>query len=191
VHPRASRIMRPRPTAWWLAGLLAILALSPLGAADSLLARSQRAPEPADSAALRAAAAESSGTGAAGEQQLIRARAVFETVAIAWEAADHATLAELVAPEGVRIAVMPRPERENQYSPSQAFYFFKNLFRSTRTDTFSFRRIQQEAEGGVVHAVADWSYRRAGADVLVQDRLFFTLTEGRSGWGLSEIRAVR
>jgi hypothetical protein len=183
--------MTPRPAVWRLAGLLAILALPVLVGADGLLARPQQALEPADSAAPRAAAAESSGVRAADEEPLVKARAVFETVAIAWEAADHATLAELVAPEGVRIAVMPRPERENQYSPSQAFYFFKNLFRSTRTDTFSFRRIQQEAEGGVVHAVADWSYRRAGADMLVQDRLFFTLTEGRSGWGLSEIRAVR
>jgi hypothetical protein len=180
-----------RSAAWRLASLLAILALPTLGGAGSPLARAERRPEPADSAALRAVAAESSGTESAAEQKLVRARAVFATVATAWEAADHAALAELVAPEGVRIAVMPRPERENQYSRSQAFYFFKNLFRSTRTDTFSFRRIQQEAEGGVVHAVADWSYRRAGADVLVQDRLFFTLTEGRSSWGLSEIRAVR
>lgn len=157
----------PRPSAAWL--VLLALALP----------------------AVAAAQADSAGVTETEPGRRVHPRVVFDAVAVAWEAADHAALAEMVAPEGVRIAIAPQPERETDYSPSQAFYFFKSLFRSTRTDSFAFRRIRKEAGGGLVHAVADWSYRRAGGDAPVQDRLFFTLTQGRSGWGLSEIRAVR
>jgi hypothetical protein len=162
----AGRRARHRIPAW-LALLLVVLPAGAAGQADSA---GVAEPEPG---------------------RRVHPRVVFDAVAVAWEAADHAALAEMVAPEGVRIAIAPQPERETDYSPSQAFYFFKSLFRSTRTDSFAFRRIRKEAGGGLVHAVADWSYRRAGGETPVQDRLFFTLTQGRSGWGLSEIRAVR
>ena len=119
------------------------------------------------------------------------AHAVFEAISEAWSAEDHAALAKLIAPDGVRIAIVLQPERDSLYSPSQAFYFFKSLFQSDLTDVFRFRRWQNEAASGRMHAVADWQYRRAGSDSVVAERLFFTLTDGRAGWGLSEIRTIR
>jgi hypothetical protein len=119
------------------------------------------------------------------------ARPVFELITDAWLVGDHTLLSESVSPEGVLIAVLPQLDRENLYSSSQAFYFFKNLFQSTRTDSFEFRRLQDKAEAGLAHAVAIWRYRRTGSNAINSERLFFTLTHGRTGWGLSEIRTLR
>jgi hypothetical protein len=119
------------------------------------------------------------------------ARTVFTAVSEAWLAEDHTMLARLVAPAGVRIAISPTQDRENMYSPSQAFYFFKSLFQTTHTTDFLFRRLQREAAGSTVHAVVDWRYQRGGADAVHLERLFFTLTRLRTGWGLAEIRAIR
>ena len=116
---------------------------------------------------------------------------VYAIIADAWLAEDHKKLAEVVAEDGVVIAIAPDRKRDSRYSPDQAFYFFKNLFQFAHTDSFEFRRLQDEEEGGVIHAVADWKYRRTGSEALVGERFIFTLTSSTSGWGLIEIRAIR
>jgi hypothetical protein len=118
-------------------------------------------------------------------------RIVLDGIVSAWLAGDHTALSAAISPEGVLIAIAPQADRENLYSPSQAFYFFKNLFHSTRTDSFRILRQQDQADAGLIHAIADWHYRRTGSDAAVSERLFFTLSRVRTGWGLTEIRAVR
>ncbi len=140
--------------------------------------------------ALVAAAAGGGSPGvAAGETT--GARPVFETISRAWQTEDHAALAGLVAEEGVEIAITAQTGARNHYSSRQAFYFFKNLFRSTRTDAFRFSLLREDPEAGLVHAVADWSYRRSDSDDAQSERLFFTLKQGDSKWGLTAIRAIR
>lgn len=119
------------------------------------------------------------------------AHQMYAIIADAWLAQDHKQLAEVVAEDGVVIAIAPDRKRDSRYSPDQAFYFFKNLFQFAHTDSFEFRRLQDEEEGGVIHAVADWKYRRTGSEALVGERFIFTLTSSTSGWGLIEIRAIR
>jgi len=116
---------------------------------------------------------------------------VFAAISQAWLAGDHTALAEMVAPAGVQIAINRVPERDNHYSPDQAFYFFKNLFQSARTDSFRFSRFQDEPVGELVHAVAEWEYRRARADDSIAERLVFTLSRTPTGWELAGIRAIR
>lgn len=116
---------------------------------------------------------------------------VFAALAAAWRDEDHETLAELVADDGVAIAITPDRERDTHYSPDQAFYFFKNLFKSSDTDTFQYLRQQNQNEGGLVHAVVDWSYHRTGGEKVIGERLVIKLTHDADGWGLSEIRAIR
>jgi hypothetical protein len=116
---------------------------------------------------------------------------LFETIGAAWMAGDHTALAGAVSAEGVLIAIAPQMDRENVYSRSQSFYFFKNIFQTTQTDTFEFQRVQEEADEGLVHAVAKWKYRRTGSDAIFSERLFITLARGRDGWGLSEVRTLR
>jgi hypothetical protein len=118
-------------------------------------------------------------------------RHVLVVIGEVWLAEDHAALSRLVAQAGVKIAIAPEPDRDNVYSRSQAFYFFKNLFRSTKTDSFAFRRVQEEAEGELVHAVALWRYQRSSSNANKMERLFFTLTREQAGWRLSEIRSLR
>lgn len=115
----------------------------------------------------------------------------FAAIAEAWFDEDHTTLSQLVADEGVRIAIAPDPKRDSQYSPSQAFYFFKSLFQSSETDSFEFRRLQNDSESGSVHAMVEWLYHREGSDKPVHERLFFTLSQEQAGWGVTSIRAVR
>lgn len=118
------------------------------------------------------------------------ARAVLEAVARAWQAEDHAVLSGLVAEEGVEIA-MAQTGARNHYSGRQAFYYFKNLFRTTDTDAFRFSLFREDSEVGLVQAVADWSYRRTGAEGAQNERLFFTLKQAEAKWGLTAIRALR
>jgi hypothetical protein len=119
------------------------------------------------------------------------ARSALEAVARAWEAGDHAALSELVAEEGVEIAITAETGARNHYSGRQAFYFFRNLFRTTETDAFRFSLLREDHDSGLVQAVADWSYRRTGADNQQNERLFLTWKQGDAKWGLIAIRAVR
>mgnify|MGYP001036300364 CR=1 FL=1 len=118
------------------------------------------------------------------------AQDAFSAIARAWLVEDHAALANLIAPDGAEIALGPRPGAR-RYSASQAFYFFKTLFRSTDTDAFRFSLQRSESDAALAHAVADWSYRRAGQEGARVERLVFTLARGETGWGLTDIHAIR
>jgi hypothetical protein len=177
-----------RVTGWRLsavgAGVCLTLLLIGLGLAG---AQTVRKIEPAASDTLQSV---SLSKGAAIER-MEAIRSAFVAIAEAWSAEDHTMLSELVAEEGVRIAIAPDPKRDSQYSPSQAFYFFKSLFQSSETDSFEFRRLQNDSESGSVHAMVDWLYHREGSDKPVRERLFFTLSQEQAGWGVTSIRAVR
>ncbi|MHB8080319.1 MAG: nuclear transport factor 2-like protein [Candidatus Krumholzibacteriia bacterium] len=120
----------------------------------------------------------------------VPARPTLDALARAWEAEDHGALAARVAPDGVDIAFGQGGAR-NHYSASQAFYFFKNLFQSTETVSFRVSLLNDEAQTGLVHAVADWTRRRSGESGAVPERLVITLARGEAGWGLTGIRAIR
>ena len=135
-------------------------------------------------AARDVAAATGSGSPAAAP------RPVFDALARAWNAEDHAALAARIAADGVDIALGPGGAR-NHYSPSQAYYFFKNLFQTTETDGFRCTLLSEEPEAGLVHAVAEWSRRRAGEEGATVERLIITLARGETGWGLAGIRTIR
>jgi hypothetical protein len=126
-----------------------------------------------------------------GDRQDRAARDLFAAIARAMTDSDHEALAALVADQGVTIAMSPDPDRDSHYSPSQAYYFFRNLFQSARSESFRFSRLQDGAEGGRIHGVADWSYRRTGAEETSSERLIFTIILTESRWGLAEIRAIR
>ena len=118
-------------------------------------------------------------------------REAFTAIAQAWLDEDYTALAAMIAEDGVVIAIAPDPERDRHYSPDQAYYFFKNLFQSSSTDSFDFRRWQEKGAGSLVHGVADWNYHRAGSEAKIGERFIFTLTHSKSGWGLTEIRTIR
>jgi len=155
--------------------------------ADEVLAQSARQLEGKESPPLQSLQLENDPSATDDDT----AHDIFAALAQAWQQEDHASLADLVAREGVEIAIAPDQERDTHYSPDQAFYFFKNLFQSSDTDSFKYLRLQHQNRGGLVHAVADWSYRRPGGDAVVGERLVVKLTHDASGWGLSEIRAIR
>ncbi|MFO7655345.1 MAG: hypothetical protein R6X25_16210 [Candidatus Krumholzibacteriia bacterium] len=119
-----------------------------------------------------------------------QAAATLHALAGHWRIEDHAALAELVASEGVRIAIGPVPDRENLYSPSQSFYFFKNLFQDLESEAFVVET-QQDGDQGRAHAVARWRFRRSGADRTEEMRLVISLVRGPDGWAVGEIRALR
>ena len=126
-----------------------------------------------------------------GTERGLAAKLSFTKIEQGFADSDHAMLADLVAEQGVTIVLSPDPERDSHYSPSQAYYFFRNLFQTSRTESFRFSRLQDGAGGGRIHGVADWRYRRSGTDDIAGERLIITITETESGWGLAEIRAIR
>jgi len=166
----------------WLVILMAIASLPSFAAAQQA-----REVKPDEVPPLQRVELESDPAATDGET----AHDVFAALAVAWRNEDHDALAELVAADGVEIAITPDRERDTHYSPDQAFYFFKNLFKSSDTDTFQYLRQQNQNEGGLVHAVVDWSYHRPGGEKVIGERLVVKLTHDADGWGLSEIRAIR
>lgn len=145
-------------------------------------------------AAILALAAGSAGTAAsaapAGRRDAQEsAGAVFTRVAAAFEDGDAGALAALVHPEGLRVT--GHNERAGEYSPSQAVYFFRNLFQSHRTLLFAFRKTQDDASGGYARGMADWKRRRLDSERVIEQQLVLVLTQDDGRWRLSEINMIR
>jgi hypothetical protein len=118
------------------------------------------------------------------------ASATVRAIATYWRSEDHSALADLVAAAGARIAIGPNPERENLYTPSQSFYFFKNLFQALETEEFA---VETSQAGGddQAHALVRWRARRTGSENTEESRLVISLVRGPKGWAVTEIRTLR
>lgn len=114
---------------------------------------------------------------------------VFSRLAAGFEAGDAGALAALVHSEGLRVT--GHSERSGEYSPSQAVYFFRNLFQSQRTLVFAFRRTQDDAPGGIARALADWKRRRIDSERVVEQQLVLVLSRDDGQWRLTEINMIR
>ncbi|MBE0565838.1 MAG: hypothetical protein IH621_07785 [Krumholzibacteria bacterium] len=117
------------------------------------------------------------------------ARAIYELVRRAFEDGDQQIMADLVHADGLRVRRGGGDLRETTYSPSQAFYYFKNLFQVERTVTFTFLRME-EADGGRVHAMATWVHRRPGDAADREVQLVFVLSRQGPTWRLAEITTI-
>lgn len=116
---------------------------------------------------------------------------VFARIARAWQNADERALADLVHPDGLRVTGEEVQARSLTYSPSQAFYYFKNLFQSDRTISFEFQRHQDPSAGERVHGLAVWQHGRPGSADDKSLKLVFVLIRSQERWMLSEITAIR
>ena len=116
---------------------------------------------------------------------------VFGMIAAAWEAADQQALADLVHESGLTVTSGDAPDRTTRYSPSQAFYYFKNMFQTHRTLQVSFDKMQDASAGDRVHGMAIWKRRRPDSDKIQELKLVCVL--GRQGdvWRLTEINKIR
>lgn len=117
--------------------------------------------------------------------------ATFEAIREAWVREDQEVLAELVHDDGLQINNPATSNRYVSYSPSQSFYYFKNLFQTHDTDAFILSRVQETADAPRVHALAMWHRHRAGSTREETLRLMIVLTREGDGWGLAEINTIR
>ncbi len=116
-------------------------------------------------------------------------QAVFTRVSQAWRAGDQKALASLIHPDGLVIINGGHTEKAVNYSPSQAFYYFRNLFLNRHTLTFAMTRIQKSPQGDRVHGLASWestttSGRRSS-------RLVIVLARHQGHWYLNEITTIK
>lgn len=118
-------------------------------------------------------------------------RRVFGQIVQAWEDGDEQTLADLVGAEGLRVTNGYAEERVSHYSPSQAYYFFRNMFQSHRTLVFEFEMMQDAAAGARVHGVATWKRRRPDSEVIQVIKLVCILDQQDGHWKLAEINTIR
>lgn len=116
---------------------------------------------------------------------------VFGMIAAAWEAADQQALADLVHESGLTVTSGGSSDRTTRYSPSQAFYYFKNMFQTHRTLMVSFDTMQDASAGDRVHGMALWKRRRPDSEKIQEVKLVCVL--GRQGdvWRLTEINKIR
>jgi hypothetical protein len=118
-------------------------------------------------------------------------RSVFGRIAVAWEEGDQQALADLVHEAGLRVTSGGNPERSTHYSPSQAFYYFKNLFQKYRTLLLTFDKMQDATAGDRVHGMAVWERRRPDSERIQEVKLVFVLARQDDRWQLVEINKIR
>ncbi len=116
---------------------------------------------------------------------------VFAEIARAWEEADQRALADLVHESGLTVGTGGDPERSTHYSPSQAFYYFKNVFQSHRTLIFTFDKTQDASAGNRVHGMAVWQRRRPDSEKIQEMKLVCVLAKQGDRWWLAEINKIR
>lgn len=118
-------------------------------------------------------------------------RAVFGEIARAWEAADEEALTALIHPDGLSLTSGRANERATHYSPSQAYYFFRNTFKTYRTLLFEFEMTQDTTAGSRVHGVAVWKRRHPDSTEIEAVRLVCVLVRLGDRWQLAEINTIR
>ncbi len=125
-----------------------------------------------------------------GREERVQVRAVFERIAVAWGEADERGLADLVHGDGLRV-VAGGDDRDSRYSPSQAYYYFQNLFRSHRTISFEYRMMQDRGDSDHARAMAHWQRRRTDSEVVQELKVICVLTRDGGNWRLSELTLIR
>ena len=118
-------------------------------------------------------------------------QAVFDLIARAWQDGEQQILADLVHRDGLKVTTGGDPERTTQYSHSQAFYYFKNVFQTHRTLVFSFEKVQDASAGDRVHGMAVWKRRRPDSEVIQELKLVCVLARQDDQWRLVEINKIR
>lgn len=116
-------------------------------------------------------------------------RAVFAGIAAAFETSEASPLASLVHPDGLRVT--GHGERTSHYSPSQAVYFFRNLFEGQRTLLFSFLKSQDDARGDHARGMATWKRRRLDSERVIEVQLVIVLARDGDHWRLAELNIIR
>ncbi len=119
------------------------------------------------------------------------ADSLFSLIAEAWNADDEGFLASIVHPDGVRINTGGKVDRLTRYSPSQAFYFFKNLFQKRKTSEFSFLRVQENDDQDRSHAWAIWVWQQDSQKQAQEEEFIFVLQFKQDRWFLSEINSIK
>jgi len=118
-------------------------------------------------------------------------REVFGDIARAWEEGDEQALAALIHEDGLRVTNSQAGKRVSNYSPSQAYYFFRNLFQSHRTLLFEFEMMQDATAGARVHGMATWKRRRPDSEKIQSIKLVCILIQQDDLWKLAEINTIR
>jgi len=118
-------------------------------------------------------------------------RVVFGRIVEAWEDGDEQTLADLIHEDGLRVTTSAAGERVSNYSPSQAYYYFRNLFQSHRTLLFEFEMMQDATAGARVHGMATWKRRRPDSEIIQIVKLVCILVQQDEQWKLAEINTIR
>ncbi len=116
-------------------------------------------------------------------------QAVFARISQAWRAGDQKTLAGLVHPDGLEIISGGTRDHAVSYSPSQSFYYFRNLFQTSHTLTFAMTRLQKSPQGDRVHGLATWESTTSTGQRAT--RLVIVLARHQNRWYLNEITTIK
>lgn len=114
----------------------------------------------------------------------------FRAIEEAWLAGSPEALAHLVQVDGMQVRLTGAGDRQTEYSPNQAVYFFQGLLRSHDTVDFRFTRLQDVRDGQRAHGMAVWRYQAPGMAGDREMRLVFLLTQQDDVWRISEMSQV-
>lgn len=124
------------------------------------------------------------------EESADSAQQVFAAIAAAWDQEQVQTLADLIHADGLRVSTGGDYDRFTRYSPSQAFYYFQNLFQTHATVDFTLQRLPDAGAGDRVHGMGIWRHRRQGSETPQELRLVLVLARQGELWRLAEITTI-
>ena len=116
---------------------------------------------------------------------------VFADIEAAWRSEKVNQILQHYGQGKVGIAIAGTGPTGGAFSKNQSHYLFKDLFKYTITEKFTFVQYRQVTDGAEVYAVAERSYKKNDDGRLFKDKIYVSLHLEDDRWVIREIKSVR
>jgi hypothetical protein len=118
--------------------------------------------------------------------------AVFADVEAGWKNEQAQQILRHFGKSKVSIAIEGSSPTGGQFSRSQSYYLFQDLFKYTITQKFQFVQYRHVTDGrDNVYAVAERQYKRNDDGRVFKDKIYVSLQLEGDRWVINEIKSIR
>jgi len=118
--------------------------------------------------------------------------AVFADIEAGWKSEQAQRILRHYGKGKVAISIEGSGPSGGQFSRSQSYYLFQDLFKFTITEEFQFVQYRHVSDGrDNVYAVAERQYRRNDDGKVYKDKIYVSLRPEDNRWVINEIKSIR
>jgi hypothetical protein len=118
--------------------------------------------------------------------------AVFADIEAGWKGEQVQQILRHYGKAKVAISIEGSSPTGGQFSRSQSYYLFQDLFKYTITEKFQFVQYRHVSDGrDNVYGVAERNYKRNDDGRLFKDKIYVSLRLEDGRWVISEIKSIR